>query len=77
MDYDQDKVDDAVLALLFLTMSSDKYGTRAGRGYDQSIMDRLCAKGYISDLTNKLATLAVTAEGKARAEQLFRQMFGK
>lgn len=77
MDYDQDKVDDAALALLYLTMSSDKWGTRAWKGFDWAIMDRLHEKGYISDPKSKALSIVVTDEGKARAEQLFRQMFGK
>ena len=47
MDYDPDKVDDAALALLFLTMSRDKYGSRAWKGFDWDALDRLHAKGYI------------------------------
>ncbi|GAB4419432.1 MAG: hypothetical protein Fur0044_15810 [Anaerolineae bacterium] len=32
MDYDKDKVDEMVLALLYLTSSRDKYATRAWIG---------------------------------------------
>ena len=77
MDYDPDKVDDAVLALLFLTMSSDKYGTRAWKGHDWDALDRLHAKGYIGNPKNKALSVAVTEEGRACAEALFRNLFGK
>jgi hypothetical protein len=50
MEYDQDKVDEMVLALLSLAMfEEDQYGVRAWKGHDWVAMDRLHAKGYISD----------------------------
>ena len=77
MDYDPDKVDDAVLALLFLTVSRDKYGTRAWKGHDWDALDRLHAKGDIGDPKNKALSLVVTEEGRACAEALFYSLFGK
>jgi hypothetical protein len=77
MDYDPDKVDDAVLALLVLTMSRDKYGTRAWKGFDWDALDRLHARGYISNPKTKALSIVVTEEGRARAEALFRRLFGK
>jgi hypothetical protein len=77
MDYDQDKVDNAALALLYLTMWNDRPGTRAWKGYDWAVMDRLHQKGYIADPKGKAKSVAVTEEGKAKAEQLFGQLFGK
>jgi len=50
MEYDQDKVDEMVLALLSLTMfEEDQDGARAWKGHDWVAMDRLHAKGYVSD----------------------------
>ena len=41
MEYDQDKVDETVLALLFLTMfDEDQYGARAWKWHDWDAMDR-------------------------------------
>ncbi len=49
MEYDTDKVDEMVMALLFLTMfDEDHYGAKAWKGHDWVAMDRLHAKGYIS-----------------------------
>jgi hypothetical protein len=76
MEYDKDKVDDAVLALLYLTMWDDRPGRRAWKAYDWNTMDRLHQKGYISDPKNKAKSVAVTDEGWVRAEKLFRQFFG-
>jgi hypothetical protein len=42
MDYDQDKIDDAVLALLgFRAFEEDEEGARAWKSYDWDIMDCL------------------------------------
>ena len=49
MEYNKDRVDEMVLALLYLTSSHDKYGTRAWKGIDLEAMDRLYKKGYITD----------------------------
>jgi hypothetical protein len=44
MDYDKDKVDEMVLALLYLTTFNDGPGRRAWKGHDWDAMDRLCPK---------------------------------
>jgi hypothetical protein len=77
MDYDEDKVDDAVLALLALTMFGDKFGTRAWKGHDWDALNRLHEKGYIGDPKSKAKSVALTEEGKARAEALFDRLFAK
>ena len=77
MDYDQDKVDDAVLALLYLTTSKDKLGARAWKGHDWEAMNRLHEKGFISNPRSKAKSVALTEAGEQRSEQLFKQLFGK
>jgi hypothetical protein len=41
MDYDQDRIDKAVLALLHLTMLEDHGDTRAWKNHDWDALDRL------------------------------------
>ena len=53
MKYDKEKVDQATLALMWLVMESDKYGSRAWKGFDWDTLDRLHEKGYISDPKRK------------------------
>jgi hypothetical protein len=77
MEYDEDKIDDAVLALLFLTVWSDRTVRRAWKGHDWAALDRLYRKGYIGDPKGKAKSVVLTEEGHARAEELFRQLFGK
>ena len=46
MDYDADKVDDMVLALLHLTIwEKDEWGARAWKAHDWDAMDRCMPKG--------------------------------
>ena len=76
MEYDKDKVDDMVLALLFLTSSRDQYGTRAWKGLDVTVLDRLYQRGYISDPQRKTPTLVLSEEGAKRSRELFAHYCG-
>lgn len=71
---DEDKIDDAVLALLQLTLH---YGFRAWKGFDWDAMNRLYEKGMIHDPVGKTKSVALTDEGLERSEALFMQMFTK
>lgn len=53
MEYDKDKVDEMVLALLYLTTFKDEFGFRAWKGMDWDAMNRLCEKGYIRNPKSK------------------------
>lgn len=76
MTYDAQRVDDAVLALLSLTMFSDRGVTRAWKGHDWDVLDRLHARGLIGNPASKAKSVVVTPEGEERARQLFAQLFG-
>ena len=73
MEYDQDKVDEMVLALLFLTLHD---GCRAWKGHDWEAMNRLHQKGMISDPVRKTKSVVLTEAGEKRCEELFRKHFG-
>lgn len=77
MDYDQDKVDEMVLALLCLTICEEDSwgGARAWKSHDWDVMDRLHAKGYISDPRNKAKSVVLSPEGLRRAPELFERHF--
>ncbi len=75
MEYDKDKVDDMVLALLYLNMFRDRFSLRAWKGFDWDSMDRLYEKGYIGDPKSKAKSVFVTEEGRERAEELFKRYF--
>jgi hypothetical protein len=78
MEYDKDKIDEIVLALLFLTMfDENRNGARAWKGHNWDAMDRLHEKEYISDPKSKAKSVVVTAEGVRRPRELFEKHFGK
>jgi hypothetical protein len=72
MDYDKDKVDEMVLALLFLTLHDDG---RAWKGHDWDALARLHAKGMIQNPIGKAKSVALTEQGVKRCEELFRSHF--
>ena len=59
MEIDHDKIDEAVLALLWLTLHD---GYRAW-------------KGFICDPVNKAKSVVLTDEGLQKAEELFKALF--
>jgi Domain of unknown function (DUF6429) len=67
-----DKIDDAALALLYLTLHD---GHRAWKGLDFDVLDRLHEKGMIRNPVGKVKSVAFTPEGLARAKVLFGAMF--
>jgi hypothetical protein len=77
MDIDTDKIDEAVLALLYLTRCGDKFGAAAWKSHDWDALNRLHEKGYIGNPVNKNKSVPLTEEGKAKAEELFWKLFGK
>jgi predicted transcriptional regulator len=63
MEYDFDRVDEVVLALLALTQFSHHGQTRAWKTIDFAVMDRLHEKGFIEDPKNRNRSIALTDEG--------------
>ena len=71
MDIDTDKIDEAVLALLHLTLHD---GVRAWKGHDWDALDRLYRKGMIDNPVGKAKSAVLTDEGLAESERLFRKL---
>lgn len=69
-----DRIDDAVLALLWLGLHD---GWRTWKGFDWDAMDRLHRKGMISDSVGKTKSVVFTEEGRHEAERLFRELFSR
>ena len=69
---DTDRIDDAVLALMYLTLHD---GGRAWKGFDWEMPNRLFKKGLISDPVGKAKSVCLSDEAQARSKQLFEQMF--
>ena len=74
MDIETDRIDDTVLALLWLGLHD---GARAWKSFDWDAMDRLHTKGLIHDPVSKAKSVVLTPEGLARSKQLFQELFAK
>ena len=75
MEIDEQKVDEMVLALLYLNFHGDDFGVRAWKSFDWDSMNRLYEQGFISDPKSKAKSVAMTEEGQRRAEKLFKRHF--
>ena len=72
MEIDTEKIDDAVLGLLWLRLHDED---RAWKGFDWNALDRLYQKGLIANPANKSKSIQLSEEGLRRAEELFRTLF--
>lgn len=79
MEYDEDKVDDATLALMYLVAWRQKknFPWSAWKSFDWETMNRLHEKGLISDPRNKNKSVTMSDETFEKSERLFNQLFGK
>jgi Mn-dependent DtxR family transcriptional regulator len=71
MEYDEEKADELTLALLYLSLGSDKLGVRAWKSFPWEIMDRLYEKGLIGNRASKAKSVIVTEAGERRAREMF------
>ena len=72
MTLDDDKIDRAVLALLYLGVHD---GARAWKGFDWDAMNRLHEKGLITDPRGKAKSVVFTEEGLVEARKLLEKLF--
>lgn len=72
MAINKDKIDDAALALLYITLHDDY---RAWKSIDWGVLGRLHEKGMIHDPVGKVKSVVFTDEGLERAKRLFQKMF--
>ena len=73
MEYDDARIDDAVLALLAV-FSFDE--GRAWKGFDFGVMDRLHAQGLITNPKGKAKSVVLTPEGLERGSEMAGHLFG-
>ncbi len=77
MEFDTEKIDDMVLALLYLTSFKEYDAIRTWKGYDWDTMDRLHQKGMIGDPHSRKKSVGLSDEGAKRSKELFEQYFAK
>ena len=76
MEYNKEKVDEAVLALLWLCTYDDQTGKRAWKGHDWDALERLYKKGMIGNPVGKSKSITLSEEGAQRSRELFSKLFG-
>ncbi len=69
---DLERIDRAVLALLILNLHD---GDRAWKTFDWDALDRLHAKGLISNPASKAKSVVLSEAGLRDAEAAFRELF--
>ena len=74
MSDDENKIDDAVLALLLLNENQEG---SAWKSMPWAAMDRLHKKGFISNPVSKAKSIVLSKEGQELAENLFKKLFSK
>lgn len=74
MQIDTDKIDDAALALMYLTLHDH---CRAWKQIDWDVTNRLHDKGLIDNPIGKAKSVGLTEEGLKQAELLFEKLFTK
>ena len=72
MNINTDAVDEVALALLYLTLHDH---SRAWKGFDWDVLNRLYERGFIRDPVNKTKSVIFTEEGLRESERLFNQHF--
>jgi len=72
MTLDSDKIDEAVLALLYLGLHD---GDRGWKGFDWEGVNRLHDKGFISDPRGKAKSIVFTETGLSEARRLLHALF--
>ena len=73
--YNEDKVDEVVLALLHLNTFSEGGVCRAWKSLNWDSLNRLHQKGLISDPKSRAKSVQITDDGRAQSEKLFAQFF--
>ena len=75
MEYDEAKVDEMVLALLYLTSFTERGVTRAWKGQDWDVLNRLHEKGLISDPKSKAKSVVLSEDATKQSASLFWKYF--
>jgi hypothetical protein len=72
MRFDERRIDEAVLAVLYLTLHD---GNRAWKTLDFDAMDRLHAQGFISDPAVHAKSVMLTEDGMVKAREVAGKLF--
>ena len=76
-DLDHDRLCEAALAILCITMFTDHGATRAWKGMDWDLLDALYQRGWIDNPRGKAKSVLITPSGAQRAEECLKRHFGR
>jgi hypothetical protein len=76
MDYDQAKIDEAVLALLGVFAHSEHGESRSWKTFDFEVTGRLFERGLIEDPRGHVKSILFTAQGIEAARAAAARLFG-
>jgi hypothetical protein len=76
MNFDRDKAEEVVMALLALTSFEDQGIVRAWKRHDWDLLDGMFKRGWIQDPRGKAKSVVLTEQGRVRSQELFREHFG-
>ena len=74
MQIDEKKIDETILALLYLTLHDE---CRAWKSFDWDAMNRLYQEGFVENPVNNAKSVILTEKGLAEAKRLFQALFVK
>jgi hypothetical protein len=74
MDYDNERIDEVVLALLAAWAADDGH---VWKGHDFEVMNRLHERGFINNPVNRNKSVYLTESGISRGRQLAEQWFSR
>ncbi len=79
MKLNTDRIDETVLALLYLGLhgSHAGFGERAWKSFDWDAMSRLYEKGYITNPVGAAKSVTFTEQGLHESQRLFAALFGE
>jgi hypothetical protein len=75
MNFDRDKAEEVVMALLSLTAFEQQGIVRAWKSFDWDLLDGLFRRGWIHDPKSTARSVVLTEEGVLRARELFARHF--
>jgi len=75
MNYNTEKIDEVVLALLYLTPFGESDYHRTWKGHDWEVLNRLHEKGFIGNPKSKSKSVIFSDEGFEQSKILFKKYF--
>lgn len=76
-DIDVDKLTEAALGIMWLTVHDSHTAPRVWKGIDWDVLDLMHERGWISDPKNKNKSVLLTETGRDLAQEFLQKYFGE